>query len=273
MVRQQENAPQAQLVEDLRADAIIAIEAVTSFGASLTLIHAALLHHRVRAQLMDEIQAMLALTKIEHHALAGFRNFFQSPTKLPAGIVDRRSEHVAGDVLAMHPHHHGIVCAHLAHHHRQMHVAVDCGLKSNRAKGPVDGREIRFDRATYEHFFRDSVANQISDTDDLQTVDAGELAQLRQPRHGAVFIHDFADDSGWIETGDARDIYRSFRLSRTNQHAALLRPQRKYMTGSREVLRLGARIDGGQDCRGAISRRYSRRHSPTGFNGHRERRA
>ena len=164
---------------------------------------------------------MLALAKIKHDALAYFGNFFQRPPELIAGIVDCRTEHVAGDILSMHAHEDRIVRADLAHYHRQMHVAIDRVLKSDGTKSSINSRQISFDRATYENFLADAIVNQIGDGDDLQAMHDREVAQLRQPRHRAVFVHDFADDAGGIKPGNARNVHRRFRLTGTNQHPAL----------------------------------------------------
>ncbi len=119
---------------------------------------------------MNQIESVLALTKIEHDALSGFRNLFQRAPQLIAGVVDRRTEHVAGYVLAVHAHQHRLVRAHVTHHHRQMHVAIDRILESDRAKRSIDRGQIGFDGALHQDFLADSIVNQIGDADDLQTV-------------------------------------------------------------------------------------------------------
>ena len=63
-----------------------------------------------------------------------------------------------------------------------------------------------------------------------------EVTQLRQPRHRAVFVHDFADDAGGIKPGNARNVHRRFRLTGPNQHAALPGAQGKDVSGTRQVL-------------------------------------
>jgi hypothetical protein len=49
-------------MQNLRAHTIIAIQSIAGFGAGFRFTQAAFLHQRVRAQLMNEIQAVLALT-------------------------------------------------------------------------------------------------------------------------------------------------------------------------------------------------------------------
>ena len=108
---------------------------------------------------MNQVQAVLALAKIKHDALTYFGNFFQRAPELIAGVIDRRAEHVAGDILGVHAHQDRIVRAHVAHHHRQVHVAIDRVFESNRAKSTVNSRQISFYRAMHENFFADAIVD------------------------------------------------------------------------------------------------------------------
>src|SRR5205823_9783691 len=49
--------------------------------------------------------------------------------------------------------------------------------------------------------------------------------------HGAVFIHDFADDSGGAEPGDAREVHGRFRLAGADEDATIARAQRENVAG------------------------------------------
>ena len=71
---------------------------------------------------------------------------------------------------------------------------------------------------------------------------ARETAQLRDPRHGPVLVHNFADDAGRLETGDARQVDRGLRLAGPDEHAAVPGPQRKHVTGPSQVRRSRRRI-------------------------------
>ena len=86
----------------------------------------------------------------------------------------------------------------------------------------------------------------------FQIVFAAKFDELRHAGHGAVFAHDFADDAGRIESGDARKIDAGFGLPGAHQHAAIARAQRENVAGTREVLRLGLGIDGGEDGDGTV---------------------
>ena len=64
-----------------------------------------------------------------------------------------------------------------------------------------------------------------------------EFDELRHAGHGAVFTHDFADDAGRSESGDAREVHGGFGLAGADEHAAVARAQREDVAGAREVLR------------------------------------
>ena len=108
---------------------------------------------------MNQIETVLALAKIKHDALAYFGNLFQRPPELIAGIIDRRAEHIAGNIFRMHAHQDRILRGQLAHNHRQMHVAIDRVFESNRAKSTVNSRQISFYRAMHENFFADAIVD------------------------------------------------------------------------------------------------------------------
>ena len=113
VVRQQLYTTEPQVMKYLGPDSVITIRAITGFQARFALADRFFLHHGVSAQLIDQIEAMLALAQIKHHATAGGGNFFQRRVQLKAGVVDQRAKHVAGDVLRVHAHQHRFLgCAH-----------------------------------------------------------------------------------------------------------------------------------------------------------------
>ena len=78
--------------------------------------------------------------------------------------------------------------------------------------------------------------------------------QLRHARHGAVLIHDFADDSAGFELGQAGQIDGGLGLSGANQHAAFAGAQGEDVARAGEVARTAGGPDGGADGVGAVGR-------------------
>src|SRR5215213_6878843 len=98
-----------------------------------------------------------------------------------------------------------------------------------------------------------------------------KLLELRQARHRPVFVHDLADHTRRIETGNASDVNAGFCLSRTNEYAAILGAQRKDVTGTTQILWPRFRIDSNKNRRGAIGRGDSGRDPTTRVDGNCER--
>src|SRR5215208_4353084 len=134
---------------------------------------------------------------------------------------------------------HRFVSLHIAHHHREMHVAVDHVLVSNRAEATVDGWQISFDHAPHQHFLTDAISHELSDADHLEIMFGGKHLELRHSRHRPVFVHHLANHTGGIETGDPCDVNARFCLSGTYEHAAILCAQGENVTGASQVLRPG----------------------------------
>src|SRR3972149_2269781 len=59
-------------------------------------------------------------------------------------------------------------------------------------------RKSRIRHPAYKGFFLQAVLYQILYSDNLETVSPCKANQFRQSRHGAVFIHYFANDTGWV---------------------------------------------------------------------------
>src|SRR6185295_14803885 len=77
MVRQQLYTTEPKVMKYLSANSVIPVRSVSCFKASFALAYRFLLHQRVGAQLIYQIETMFALAQIKNHALAGGGNFFQ----------------------------------------------------------------------------------------------------------------------------------------------------------------------------------------------------
>ena len=79
-----------------------------------------------------------------------------------------------------------------------------------------------------------------------------EFAELRHPRHGAVVIHDLADDAGGGQAGETGEVHGRLGLAGAHQYAPFARAQGKDMAGPREVLGPAIRIESREDGAGAV---------------------
>ena len=84
---------------------------------------------------------------------------------------------------------------------------------------------------------RHAIANKLGDGEHLQVVHLAEFDQVGHTRHTAVFIHNFTDDAGRLEAGDAREVHTGFGLAGAHQDSAIASAQGKDVPGPREILR------------------------------------
>ena len=120
-------------------------------------------------------------------------------------------------------------------------------------------------------FVGHAIADHFGDGDHLHVVLAAKLRELRHPRHGAVVVHDLADNAGRNHAGQARQIDGSLSLSSANQHSAFAGAQRENVSGTRQVVGTGRGIDGDADGLGSIIGRNSGADAILGVDGFGER--
>ena len=124
-----------------------------------------------------------------------------------------------------------------------------------------------------QQLVRHAIADQVGDRDNLDAVLDSELAQLRQPRHRAIVVHDFADDRRRRQSGDARQVNRGFGLAGPHQHAAFAGAQRKDVAGPRQVRGARAQVNRDLNRRRAVGGADAGGHTAPRFDRHAERRA
>lgn len=100
----------------------------------------------------------------------------------------------------------------------------------------------------------EAVSDEISDGDDLEAVLEGEFAELRQAGHGAVGVHDFADDAAGTESGEAGEVDGGFGLTGADEDAAFAGAEGEHVPGTREVIGGGIGLHRGEDGVGAVCR-------------------
>ena len=140
----------------------------------------------------------------------------------------------------------------LSANERDVLIVVDIAAVGDHAEIAVAGGQNGFGDAAHVAFVLHAVADEIGYREHLHVVFAAKIDELRHTRHGAVFIHDFADDAGRIESGNASQVDGGFGLPSANENATVSSAQRKHVAGPGEILGPSFRVDGGQDGDGAI---------------------
>ena len=147
----------------------------------------------------------------------------------------------------------GATGAQVAAHERDVaFAAVDLALVGDHAEFAVAGLDAGFAGADDVALMAQAVADELGDGEDPEAVLGAERDEVGDARHFAVVAHDFADDAGGIEAGQARQVDGGFGLAGAHQHAALARAQREDVAGTGEIGGGGFGIDGGADGVGAV---------------------
>ena len=132
--------------------------------------------------------------------------------------------------------------------------------------------KIHLGGAGHQPVVLQAIGNKIGDGGDFQIVFLGERHQFRQPRHGAIIVHDLTDDAGGNQPGEPRHIHRRFGMSSTHQHAAVTSDQRKDVAGRDDVAFALGRVDGHRNGVRPIVRRNAGGDAFARFDRYRERR-
>ena len=120
-------------------------------------------------------------------------------------------------------------------------LAVNFGTIQMQIEIAVIGRHLDDFDLLDQFLARLPVLDQVGDRADFQAVLPGEFQQLRQPRHCAVVVHDFADDADGAAAREARQIHGGLGVAGALQHAAGPGAQRKNVAGLDQILRHGGR--------------------------------
>ena len=110
-------------------------------------------------------------------------------------------------------------------------------LYATSRKRAVHGVDVALRNARDQRFGAAAILDEIGDRADLQLVLGSELDEIGEPRHLAVVLQDLADDRRGREPGEPREIAAGLGVAGAHEHAALLRHQRKDVSGLHEVLR------------------------------------
>src|SRR6266850_4265473 len=265
-VREPADLPDADVAQDLRADAELAEvrEPRAEGGARRA--------RAVPAGAGEEVEAAAVATKIEDDALPLRGDALHRLLEEAPRVALAVPEDVARKVLEVRAHEHRLVGPELALHEDQVLRLVDVGGVDERPELPaVARRDARLRRPVHERVVAAPVLDQLGNGRDLEAVLGGEAFEVWQPCHRAVLAQDLADDAGRLEAGEARQVDRAFRLPGANEHAATPGAEREHVPRRDDVGRRRVGTDGGPDGRRAVDRRDAAADSLSRVDRHGER--
>ena len=124
------------------------------------------------------------------------------------------------------------------------------------AANPASGLHVDlFEPGLHAVLVLQAVGDQVSNRHNAQIVFFRECVQFRHPRHGAIIVHDLANNSRRLESGQTRQVDRTFGLTGADQDSALFCPQRENMAGAGQIEWFGVIGYGNLDGTGAVGSR------------------
>ena len=199
--------------------------------------------------LRRQANAATFLSHVNENAAAFLGNLAQSGVQLIPAIATARAEDVAGQAFAVHADKCRFVFGDLTLHQREVMRTVDFGAIKMKIERAIFGRQRDHLLAFHQFLPHAPVRDQALDRANAQPMFFLELHQLRQPRHRSVVVQNFAENSGRLQSGEARKIHCRFGVAGAAQHTAVFCSQREDVAGLHEICR----------CRFRIGNRLNRR--------------
>ena len=236
MVGQQPDRVQPQVREYLGADPVLVLQLpLARFALVMHEIAPVAQHARRSRALAIDPETGTRLVQVHQDALSGIGNGVQRVPNQPRAIAIGGTEHIAEDAPRVHTHQHVLLAGHLAADQRQMVLGVQIAAVGDGAELAEFGRNGAFGHAVDEFFVFQPVADQVGHREHFQVVALAEFHQLRHPCHGAVVIHDLANNGRRIESGQTRNIHVPPRYGPCAPARRRHGPQRKHVAGRDDV--------------------------------------
>src|SRR5712691_1293912 len=104
-----------------------------------------------------------------------------------------RTEHMPGQAVRLNTYEDILAILDFSFDQDDMRLLIENAFKDHHAEIAVWRRQRRFPNLSDESFVAKTITNEIGNGDDLQIMLLGELEQIGNPGHAAIFFHDFAD--------------------------------------------------------------------------------
>jgi hypothetical protein len=275
MIGQNSDVGQSEIDEDLRADAAFVLDHALTRGFAVELAAPVKMNLRQPTRRIASFDAKAApgVMEVEKNTAAFLGDRDERARDKLGAIAGDRAENIAGEAVRVDADERWIRPFEIAADQGDVLVLIDVARVGNHSEIAVACGEDSFGDAADVALVLHAVADEVGYREHLHVVLAAEFMQLRDARHRPVFVHDFADDGGRIEAGDASEIDAGFSLPSADEHPSIAGAQRENMPGPREILRPSLGIDGGEDGDRAVGRADASRDAKAPVDRFRERSA
>ena len=192
------------------------------------------------------------LAHVEEYAPTLLFDGLEGEAHLLAAVAAGAGEHVSGETLAVDTYQDGVVAGDIALDQGHVLVLADRAVIGDSLELSVGGWETGLGDALDELVVTHAKRYEVGDGDYLEGVLIGKLGEVRKPGHGAVFVHDFADDAGGVETGEFSEINDGLGLAGADQDAAITSAEGEHVSRSGEVFGPSVGVYKGGDSAGPV---------------------
>lgn len=256
VVGHQADIPYTEVMQDARPHAVIPL---VGLEAQLQVRF-----HRIQPfvlqlislDFVEQPDASALLIQINDHPLTGFFDHLHRLMQLRPAIAATRSEDIPRRARRVHPHQNRLVFGPFALDEGHMFQPVAFLTIDDDIEIAPLGRQGSPRPPFDDRLLPETIGDQIGDRNDFQVVFFGDLQQLRQTGHRPVLVHNLDQRASQLHPRQTREIDHRLGMSGTPQHAFILRPERKDMPGTPQVLRTGGRIDQSPDRLGPVFGRH-----------------
>src|SRR6266436_6496748 len=220
----------AKVSQDLHADAVVSLIGLESkafvglYGVESFILQV------VGPNLVGQANPSSFLVQVKQHSTTFRRDPTQGFIELSATVTTSGTQNIAGKALRVHPHEYVLPVSYLAANKSDVSLLVDLILECVKAEFSVFGWQLRGGDALHHRLCTHPVGNQVGDGDEWNVMSSRKSTELWHPSHGAVLVHDFADDSGRTEAGQSGQVDSRFGLPGAFQHSGTLCAQWKDVT-------------------------------------------
>src|SRR6267142_4730667 len=104
-----------------------------------------------------------------------------------------RPKHISGNAMSVHADQNGCISGKIAAHQGHVRVsAIDLALVSDKAEITEAGIDRSVTNTLDVALVAQAIADEFRDGEHLEPMCPAEFDRIRNPRHGSVFLHDFA---------------------------------------------------------------------------------
>jgi hypothetical protein len=263
VVGEQTDAGDAEVGEDLAAEAGLAQDALRRGGGG----DAAAVEVQAMCLLVDP-EAALGVVEVDERSAADAGDGGERVVDGFSAVAEGGAEDGAGEAMGLDADQNGLVRGRGEIAEDESEVGfVRLGFTNtggvgtsdsclafirNHAELAVRGGQLGLGDAVDVALVQHAVANKVCDRKHLEVMQLAEELQVRDAGHGAVVVHDFADDAGGYEAPHPGEVDGGFGLAGADEDAAFAGAEGEDVAGAGEVLGSGAGRDGDLDGVGAV---------------------